>query len=292
MCSSQVSLVGPAAVRAVVCPGCGALGPGEGHIIIQGVPGVRHAAGGAPGGTVQARHGDGSRRRLRAEVRAHDVLDPPLASVLSAAAATDADEHDEAAHDLEYPADVAQDDAVADAHADGRGHRGDLLEDVGVPGDGDDGHDAREEEEQSPQAGHRPVGFGLPAADPRDGHAQADQAHDQGGDHQPLRRLDDLVGEVRGVLQVAHRPLGGRGGPADVPDALLDVLVTRGVGDVVEGPPVGGHGGDEVQDPAAGNHDHPEDQDARRAQGHPDPLLRCSVRHGCCWCYWCYWCSL
>lgn len=266
MWSSEVGIIGSAAVGGVGGRDRGALGPGEGHVVVHGVPGVRDAAGDAPG-PVQPRHVDGPRRRFLRKARAHDLVHAPLASVLPAAAAADADEHDEAGQDFEYPADVAQDDAVADAHVYGGRHRRDVVEDVRVPGDGYDGHDAREEDEQAAQAGQQPVGTVSPAADPRDGHGQPDQGHDERGDHQALGDLDDLVVEVRGVLQVALLPLGGRGGPADVPDALLDVLGGRRVGDVVEGPPVGGHGGRQVQDPAAGGQDHPEDQDARRAQG-------------------------
>ena len=105
---------------------------------------------------------------------ADHLLDASLPSVLPPAAAADPDEHDEAAQDLKDPADVAQDDAVADAHVYERGHRGDLLEDVGVPGDGYDGHDARQEDQQSAQASHGPVRVVFPAADPRDGHGQPD----------------------------------------------------------------------------------------------------------------------
>lgn len=79
--------------------------------------------------------------------------------------------------------------------------------------------------------------------------------------------------EVRGVLELAVLPRGGRAAPADFPDALLDELVGR-EGGWLQGPPVRCHSGGQVQDPATGSHDHPEDEDARGPQGQPDPLLR------------------
>ncbi|TNN86287.1 hypothetical protein EYF80_003372 [Liparis tanakae] len=110
-------------VVGVASPDGRALGPGEGHIVVHGVLRVRDAAADVAPGPVQARHFDSSRRLLGiAEPDARDLLDARLPAVLSSAATADPDEHDEAAQDFKYPADVAQDDAVADFHVSGRGH--------------------------------------------------------------------------------------------------------------------------------------------------------------------------
>lgn len=271
---SQVNVVGSAAVRGVDRPGRRALGPGEGHVLVHGVLRVRDAAAGAAPGPVQARHFDSSRRPLLIpEPGPRHLLDARLPAVLPPAAPADPDEHDEAAQDFKDPADVAQDDAVADLHGWVRRrscvyrHRRDGPEYVGVPGDGYDGHDSREEYQQSAQAGQDPVGPVFPAADPRDGHRQPDQSHDEGGHHQTPGDLDDLLLKIRGVLQAAIDSRVDWAGPADLPDALLEELVGRAVLESCEGPPVWGHGRCQVQDQAAGSQNHPEDQDARGAHG-------------------------
>lgn len=177
--ASQVGIIGSAADGGVDGAGCGALCSGERHIIIQGVFGVGHAAADAAPGPVQARSREASGHRLRLVVALlQHLLHPPLPAVLAAAAAADPEEHDETGQDLKDPADEAQDDAVSDAHVRERRGGRDRCEEVGVPGDRDDGEDARDEDQQASQAGHRPVGVVFPAADARDGHNQADD-----GDH-------------------------------------------------------------------------------------------------------------
>lgn len=86
------------------------------------------------------------------------------------------------------------------------------------------------------------------------------------------------MGEVRGVLQVALGSGVGRGGPADVPDALLEERVGLDAADVVQRPPIRCHRGGQIQDPAAGRQNHPEDQYPGCAERPPDPLRRLS-RH-------------
>lgn len=197
-----------------------------------------------------------------------DLIHPNLSSVFATAAATDTDEHDEAPKDLKYAADVAQDDAVSDLQGGGRrqrGDRGDVGEDVRVPGDGDDGQDTRTEDQQSTQTCHHPVGPVSPAADTRNGHSQPDQSHDEGGHHQTLGDGDDVVAEVVAVLLAALGPGVGGGGDADIPDTLLHDLIFWAALDVLDGSPVGGHSGGQVQDPPTGSHDQPEDQDPRSA---------------------------
>lgn len=75
----------------------------------------------------------------------HDLFNPDLSSVLPSAAAADPDEHNETAQDFKYPADVAQNDAVADS----RSYRCcidigrcDVWGAVGVPRDRYDSQDA------------------------------------------------------------------------------------------------------------------------------------------------------
>lgn len=276
--ASQVGIVWSAADGGVDGAGGGALGPGEGHIIIQGVFRVGHAAAGAAPGPVQARGREAPGLRLRL-VALHHLLHPPLAAVLAAAAAADPDEHDEAGQDLKDAADEAQDDAVADARVRERRDGRDGGEEVGVPGDRDDGEDPRDEDQQASQAGHNPVRAVSPATDARDGHDQADDGDHQRGHHQTLRHRDDLMAEVGGVLQAALRPGVGGSGPADVPNALLEEGVRLDVGDVVQSPPVGRHRGGEVEDPAAGGEHQAEDQDPGSPQRSPHPLLRRALRH-------------
>lgn len=271
---SQVGIVGSAADGGVDGSDRGALRAGEGRIIIQGVFGVGHAAAGAAPAAVEARDLEPSGLRLLFVALLHHLLHPPLPAVLAAAAAADADEHDEAGQDFKDPADEAQDDAIADAHVRERRGGRDLIDEVGVPGDRDDGEDTRDEDQQASQAGHRPVRVVFPAADARDGHDQADDGDHQGGHHQTLCHRDDLVVEVGGVLQAALRPGVGGSGPADVPYALLEERVGLDAGNAVQSPPVRCHRRSEVQDPAAGRQHQPEDQDPGSAQRSPHPLLR------------------
>lgn len=181
--ASQVGVIGSAADRGVDGPGGRALRAGEGHVFIQGVLGVRHAAAGAAPGPVQSRHIHPSRRRLLVGETVCCNLHPPLTSVLAAAAPADPNEHNSTGQDFEYSADEPQDDAVSDARLLERRHRRDVREDVGVPGDWYDGEDTRDEYQESAQTGHNPVRIVSPAADARDGHDQPEDGHHQGGHH-------------------------------------------------------------------------------------------------------------
>lgn len=145
---SQVRIVGPPGERRVDGSGPGALGPREGDVVVQRVPDVRHAAGRRTSVPAQRGHVHASRLRFRAraEAGAPGLLHPHLAAVLPAAAATDTDEHDETAQDLENAADETQHDAVAHAHGLPRRHRVDVLQDVGVPRDGDEDKHPRDED--------------------------------------------------------------------------------------------------------------------------------------------------
>ena len=276
--SLEVHVVGPAGIGVWCVDGAGRSGFGarEGHVVVRGVPGVRDAARAALGAR-QAGHLQAPGRRVLpvTELRAHDLVDRPLPPVLAPAAAADPNKHDNPRKDLEDTPDVAQDDAVAHPHVVGHAGRRDIFQDVRVPRDGDEGHDARQEDQQPAQAGQGPAGGLTPATDPWDGDGKADEGDDERRHHQPLGHLDDLLVEVLRILQPAAQLAGVRG-PADVPDALLDELIRRGV-PYIDRAPVGGHRGDEVQDPAARGQDHPEDKDPRGPQRGADPFLR---RHG------------